>query len=45
MWNIKCTVIPVIIAGTGIVTKGLKNNLETIPKTHKIYSVQKTAIL
>jgi hypothetical protein len=24
MWNLKCTIIPVIIGATGIVTKGLK---------------------
>jgi hypothetical protein len=31
MWNMKCFVMPVIIAATGIVTKGLKKYLETIP--------------
>jgi hypothetical protein len=31
MWNIKCFVIPVITGATGIVTKGLKKNVETIP--------------
>jgi hypothetical protein len=38
-------IIPVIIGATGIVTKGLKKNLETMPGTHSIDSLQKTAIL
>jgi hypothetical protein len=45
MLNIKCFVILVIIGATGIVTKGLKKYLETIPGKHSIDSVQKTAIL
>jgi hypothetical protein len=36
---------PVIIGATGIVTKGLKKNLEAIPGKHSIDSLQKTAIL
>jgi hypothetical protein len=39
-WNLKCTIIPVIIGATGIVMKSLKKNLEAIPD-----SLQKTAIL
>jgi hypothetical protein len=45
MWNMKCFVIPVIIAATGIVTRGLKKDLETIPGKHSIDSLQKTAVL
>ena len=45
MWNLKCTIIPVIIVATGIVTRSLKKNLETIPGKHSIDSLQKTAIL
>jgi hypothetical protein len=41
MWNIKCFVIPVIIGATGIVTRGLKKYLETIPGKHSIDSLQK----
>jgi hypothetical protein len=44
MWNMKCFVIPVIIGATGIVTKGLKKYLETIPGKHSIDSLQKTAV-
>ena len=45
MWNLKCTIVPVIIGATGIVTRSLKKNLETIPGKHSIDSIQKTAIL
>jgi hypothetical protein len=41
MWNMKCFVIPVIIGATGIVTKGLKKYLKTIPEKHSIDSLQK----
>jgi hypothetical protein len=41
----KCFVIPVIIGATGIVTKGLRKYLETIPGKHSIDSLQKTAVL
>jgi hypothetical protein len=41
----KCFVIPVIIGATGIVTRGLKKYLETIPLKHSIDSLQKTAVL
>jgi hypothetical protein len=41
----KCFVIPVIIGATGIVTKGLKKYLETIPGKHSIDFLQKTAVL
>ena len=45
MLNLKCTIVPVIIGATGIVTRSLKKNLETIPVKHSIDSLQKTAIL
>jgi len=38
-------IIPVIIGATGIVTRSLKKNLETITGKHSIDSLQKTAIL
>jgi hypothetical protein len=44
MWNLKCTIIPVIIGATGIVTKSFKKNLEAVPGKHSIDSLQKTAI-
>ena len=45
MWNLKCTIVPVIIGATGIVTRSLKKHLETIRGNHSIDSLQKTAIL
>jgi hypothetical protein len=45
MWNTKRTIIPVIIGATGIVTEGLKKNLEAIPGKHSIDSLQKAAML
>jgi hypothetical protein len=45
MWNMKFMIILVLIGATGIVTKGLKKNLETMPKTHSIDPLQKTAII
>jgi hypothetical protein len=44
MWNLKCTIILVIIGATGIVTISLKKNLEAVPRKHSIDSLQKTAI-
>ena len=34
-----------IIGGTGIVTRSLRKNLETVPGRHSIDSLQKTGIL
>jgi len=45
MWNLKCTVVPVITGATGIVTRGLRENLEAVPGKHSIDSLQKTAVL
>jgi len=45
MWNLKCTIIPVITGATGIVTRSLRKNLKAVPGKHSIDSVQKTAIL
>jgi hypothetical protein len=45
MWNMKCVIIPVIIGAIGIVTKGLKKNLEALPGKQSIDSLQTTAVL
>ena len=45
MWNLKCTIIPVIIGATGVVTGSLKKNLEAVPEKYSIDSLHKTAIL
>jgi len=36
MWNLKCTILLVIIGATGIVTRSLRKNLETVPEKHSI---------
>ena len=33
MWNLKCTIVPVITGATGIVTRSLMKNLECSRKT------------
>jgi hypothetical protein len=45
MWNMKCMIIPVGIGATGIVTRGLRKNLEAVPGKHSIDSLQKTTVL
>jgi len=45
MWNLKCTIVPVIIGAIGIVTRSSRKNFETVPGKHSIDSLQKTAIL
>jgi len=38
MWNLKCTIVPVIIEATWIVTRSLRKNLEAVPGKHSIDS-------
>jgi hypothetical protein len=45
MWNLKCTIIPIIIGATGIVTRSFRKKLEAVPGKHSIDSLQKRAIL
>jgi hypothetical protein len=45
MWNLKCTVVPVIVGATGIAKRSLRKYLEAVPGKHSIDSVQKTAVL
>jgi len=45
MWNLKCTIIPVIIGAIGIVTRSLRKNLEAEPRKRSIDSLQKAALL
>ena len=39
----KCTIVPVIIRATGIVTKSVKKNFESVPVKHSTDSLKKTA--
>ena len=43
--NNRCSIIPVIIGVTGIVTRSLRKNIEDIPEKHSIDSLQKTPII
>jgi hypothetical protein len=44
MWNVKATVIPVIIGATATVSKSLRQYLSIITGKHDIEELQKTAI-
>ena len=45
MWNVKTTVIPVIIGATGIISKSFRKYVGNIPGNHEVRELQKTAIL
>jgi hypothetical protein len=45
MWNMKGMIIPVVIGATGIVTRGVRKNVDAIPGKHSIDSLQKTGVL
>ena len=45
MWNMKCVIVRVITGATGIITKGLKKNVEIISGRHSVDSLQRIAIL
>jgi hypothetical protein len=45
MWNVKTKVTPVIIGATGTISKSLRKYSSSIPGTHDIKELQKTAIL
>ena len=45
MWNLNCTIIPVITGATGTVTRSVRKNLEAVPGKNSIDSLQKTAVL
>jgi tRNA A37 N6-isopentenylltransferase MiaA len=36
IWNVKSGMIPVIIGGTGTISKSLRKYVSTIPETHEI---------
>jgi hypothetical protein len=45
MWNVKTTVIPVIVGATGTISKSFRKYLSNIPGNHEVKELQKTAIL
>jgi hypothetical protein len=44
MWNLKCTIMSVIIGVNGLVTKILRKILESVPGKYSTDSLQKTAV-
>jgi len=42
---VKCKIILVVTGATGIVTEGLRKNLEDMPGKHSIDSLQSTTVL
>ena len=45
LWNMKLTVIPIVIGALGIVTKGLVQGLEDLEITGRVEIIQTTALL
>ena len=45
MWNVKTTVIPVIIGATGTISQVFRKYVRNIPGNHEVKELQKTAIL
>jgi hypothetical protein len=45
MWNVKTKVIPVIIGATGTISKSFRKCVSSIPGSHEVQELQKTAIL
>ena len=45
MWNVRTTVIPVIIGATGAISKSFRKYVGNIPGNHEVRELQKTAIL
>ena len=45
MWNVKTSVIPVIIGATGTISKSFRKYVSDILGNHVVEQLQKTAIL
>ena len=45
MWNVKASVIPVIIGATGTISESFRKYASDIPGNHDVKELQKTAIL
>jgi hypothetical protein len=45
MWNVKASVIPVIIGATGTISKSFRKYVSSIPGNHEVRELQKRAIL
>jgi hypothetical protein len=45
VWNMKAGVVPVIIGATGTISKSFRRYMSSIPGSHEVGELQKTAIL
>ena len=45
MWNMKVTIIPIVIGSRGTVTKGLAQGIENLEITGKVKTIQTTSLL
>ena len=45
MWNVKTSLIPVIIGATGTISNSFRKYIRNIPGNHEVEELQKTAIL
>ena len=45
MWKVKKSVLPVIIGGTGTITKSFRKYISNKPGNHEVKELQQTAIL
>jgi hypothetical protein len=45
MWNVKCVIIPVVIAATGMAARAQRRTLEAVRGKRSADSLQTTAVL
>ena len=45
MWNMKVTVLPIVISALGTVTNGFIKRLEDLEKRRRVETIQTTALL
>jgi hypothetical protein len=45
MWNVKVSVIPVVIGATGTISKSFRKYVSNVPGNHDVRELQKTAVL
>ena len=45
LWNMKVTIVPIVIVALGIITKGLLKGLEDLEVGGRVETIQTTALL
>ena len=45
LWNMKVTIVPIVIGALGIITKGLLKGLEDLEVGERVETIQTTALL